>query len=505
VQARLQVLTDVVLTAILLYATGGLESSFTFLYPLIIITAAILLPRYWAYLTAALAFILFGAILELPYFKVIRSYSSSLPDLRSLQATVLISFFGYLTIAALASYLTSKLRTAAVELQQKSGALQELQALHQNIVQSMSGGLITTDLEGRVQLINPAGQRLLGRPPQDIMGTPMSSLFGGQLPSLGDVRRELSYISPDGTEKIFGMTVCELAGFDREIAGQVYTFTDLTQIRSLEREVRVRDRMAAVGRLASGIAHEIRNPLSAIAGSAQMLRECLGLGEDERTLLDIVRRESDRLNGIVTDFLAYSRVKDYHFETVDLLPLVDEILRLVENKPECSDGAISVVRKFGVTEALAEVDGDRIRQVLWNICDNAIRAMPEGGVLTVAVRFVEGEIEIDFADTGNGIRAQYLENIFEPFHSHFASGTGLGLAIVYQIVQAHEGKVTVESTEGAGTRFSLYLKPSRKQAVAVRSQSYTGSRQLPILQEAVEPVATAGYLRVSGSGGVNRG
>jgi two-component system sensor histidine kinase PilS (NtrC family) len=259
--------------------------------------------------------------------------------------------------------------------------------------------------------------------------------------------------------------------------------------------------MAAVGRLASGIAHEIRNPLSAIAGSAQMLRECMGLGEDERTLLDIVRRESDRLNGIVTDFLAYSRAKDYHFETGDLLPLVDEILRLLENKPECADGAIRVVRAYEVDEAPAKIDGDRIRQVLWNICDNAIRAMPEGGVLKVTVRVVEGEIEIVFADNGRGIRAQYLENIFEPFHSHFASGTGLGLAIVYQIMQAHEGKVTVESTEGVGTQFSLYFKLSRNQPSAVRTQPSVASRQMPGWRAAGESPAAAGYQRPTGTGG----
>jgi two-component system sensor histidine kinase PilS (NtrC family) len=458
IQARLQVLTDLCFAAAVVYATGGIDSSFQFLYPLLIITAAILLPRYWAYLTAALAFILSGALLELTYFDLVRSYSTVRPGLRILQAAIVIDLFGYMTIAHLAAYLVAKLRKADVQLQEKSGALEELQALHENIVRSMSGGVITTDLGGNIRVVNPAGERLLGRSPHGIIGTPIAALFPDPLPVAGEARREVKYPSPLGGEKIFGMAACALTIYGRDVVGRVYTFTDLTEIRRLEREVMVRDRMAAVGRLASGIAHEIRNPLAAIAGSAQMLRECPGLGDDERALLDIVRRESERLNKIVKDFLAYSRVNRYQFAEIDLLPLIEETLRLLENRPECAGGGVRVVREYRLPEAVASVDGDRIRQVFWNICDNALRAMPQGGTLTVALDAAPDGFTIGFTDTGGGISNQHLENIFEPFHSHFANGTGLGLAIVYQIMQAHGGEVAVQSFPEQGTQFSLYLK-----------------------------------------------
>ncbi|MBZ5627553.1 MAG: PAS domain-containing protein, partial [Acidobacteriia bacterium] len=241
-QARLQVLTDLCMAAAVVYLTGGIDSSFNFLYPLIIIVAAILLSRAWTFLVAALAFIVCGAILELSYFDLLRSYSMNRPDLRSLQASILINLFAYAAIAYLATYLSTKLRQADVRLQERSGELENLQALHENIVDSISGGLITTGMDGRVRLINAAGQRLLERRQADIVGKSVELLFLDQLPEPGifPVRCEVRSAIPSGGTRTFGMARSMLEVPERSAMGYVYTFDDLTEIRRLEREVRLR-------------------------------------------------------------------------------------------------------------------------------------------------------------------------------------------------------------------------------------------------------------------------
>jgi two-component system, NtrC family, sensor histidine kinase PilS len=232
----------------------------------------------------------------------------------------------------------------------------------------------------------------------------------------------------------------------------------LTEIRRLERDLRIQDRLAAVGRLAAAIAHEIRNPLTSIAGSVSMLAGIADLSDEHRQLLQIVTRESERLNGIITDFLAYSRGKQYQFTSVDLLPLLEDTLTLLENRLVTENTGIRIERRYNFKQAFTMADGNKIKQVFWNFCENAVRAMSSGGVLNVSLEQIGDDWQINFADTGPGMTRQLVEKIFEPFQSQFEGGTGLGLAIVYQIVQAHEGKVWARSKVGEGSVFVLRLR-----------------------------------------------
>ncbi len=500
IQSVLQVLTDLALVSLVVYSTGGVDSSFNFLYPLVIIVACILLPRVWAYLTAALAFILYGTVLELTYFAIIPSYSTTHPELKGLQAIIFVNLFGYLAVAYLAGLLANKLRQVDVKLKYTSGALENLQALHENIIQSITGGLITTGLDGHITLANTAAQKLLERSDSDLLGQAVHQLFLDPLPNAESepAHGEVRWLAPNGYRKTFRVLVSQLAIPGRNALGFVYTFDDLTEIRRLEREVRMQDRLAAVGRLAAAIAHEIRNPLTSIAGSVSMLSEIPDLGEEHRQLLKIVTRESERLNNIITDFLAYSRGRQYRFAKVDLILLLEDTLTLLEHRLAAQSTGITVQRRYAVKEALSSADGDKLKQVFWNFCENAVRAMPTGGVLTVSLEKSGDDWQVNFADTGPGMSQQLIEKIFEPFQSQFEGGTGLGLAIVYQIVQAHEGKVWARSKVGQGSVFVLKLRGFAAEAAPAGSADAVLSPDPVLLEPATVAAAVSAGGRAHG-------
>ena len=461
-QASLQVLTDLILVSLVIHETGGWDSSLNFLYPLVIIVASVLLPRIWAHLVAALAFILYGTVLELNYFGLVPSYASSHPGLKTLQSIIFVNLFAFLAVAYLAGLLTAKLRQVGVQLKNTSGALESLQALHENIIHSISSGLITTGLDGRITLVNGAAQRLLERTATELLGKRVDQLFLDSLPTVESQQAhgEVRFDAPTKFRKTLRVRVSALTVPERGELGYVYVFDDLTEIRRLEREVRMQDRLAAVGRLAAAIAHEIRNPLTSIAGSVSMLSGVPEMNEDHRRLLDIVTRESQRLNSIITDFLAYSRTKQYRLDKVDLIQLVEDTLTLMDHRMTAENTGITIQRRFPVGQAWTIADGDKIKQVFWNFCEIAVRAMkgaPVGGRLTVTVEALGEDWQVGFTDTGPGMSPQQIEKIFEPFQSNFEGGTGLGLAIVYQIVQAHGGKVWARSKPGQGTTFVLRL------------------------------------------------
>ena len=498
-QASLQVVTDLIMVSLVVHETGGWDSSLNFLYPLVIIVASVLLPRVWAQLVAALAFILYGTVLELNYYAVVPSYCTTHPGTKALQAIIFVNLFAFLAVAYLAGLLTSKLRQVGVQLKDTSGALESLQALHENIIHSISSGLITTGLDGRITLVNAAAHRLLERTPAELLGAPVHELFLDPLPTVespqghGEVRFE----PPTKFRKTVRVRAAALTVPERGDLGYVYVLDDLTEIRRLEREVRMQDKLAAVGRLAAAIAHEIRNPLTSIAGSVSMLSGVPEMNEDHRRLLDIVTRESQRLNSIITDFLAYSRTKQYHFDRVDLIQSVEDTLTLMDHRMTAEKTGITIERRFTVRQAWAIADGDKLKQVFWNLCENAVRAMKNGGTLTAAVESLGDDWQVSFIDTGTGMTPQQIEKIFEPFQSNFEGGTGLGLAIVYQIVQAHEGKVWARSKPGQGTTFVLRLRrlDAERPASAGESAARTADQSRALVAARPTAAAAGGGLR----------
>ena len=474
--ADAQLCADAFLVAGFVQVTGGITSYFSSLSLLPIIAASTIRFRRGAVQVAVLSAILYLALVSAQYLNAfpylpgswLGENSPQLPTLQFAQFAVAINLFGFMAVALLSGSLAEGLRKAGARLEHASDEIKDLRAFNEYVIDSLLSGLVTTDAELKVLTFNRAAavittvpaEQAIGRDAREVMQLPAA--FRSQLATLGvtrSLRADIEFRTGDGRLLDIGLTATTLA-FPNGRTGYLFAFQDVTDIRRLERHARLQQRLVAVGEMAAGIAHEIRNPLASMSGSIQMLRQELPLSEDQAQLMDIVLRESDRLNETIRSFLAYARPQKFAVAQLDLSKVVQDAALLLRNSPDVRDGHVVDV-DVPPHPVLYEADENQMRQIVWNLATNGLRAMPSGGRLLLKAGMdatsAPREIVLGVQDQGRGIPPDELDSVFQPFRSSFEKGTGLGLAIVHRIVSDYGGIIQVSSTVGVGTTVNVRL------------------------------------------------
>jgi two-component system sensor histidine kinase PilS (NtrC family) len=478
---------DAILVSAFIHVTGGITSYFSSLYLLPIMAASTVRFRRGALQVATLTALLYLALVITQYFEPAAFFPKSwqalhpseLPSQRFAQYTVAINLFGFFAVALLSGSLAENLRSAGARLERASTQIADLRAFNQYVIDSLLSGLVTADMDGRILTFNRAASTITGLPAGEVVGRDIREVMQlppqivGGLQTLGATRGHRSdhqYRSPDGRLIDIGLTVTTLSLPDGR-NGYLFTFQDVTDVRRLERGARMQQRLAAVGEMAAGIAHEIRNPLASMSGSIQVLRQELSLSEEQAQLMDIVLRESERLNETIKSFLTYARPQRVALTRLDIRRLVLDTATLLRNSAEVLDDHVVGV-DLPPDAVWFEADENHIRQILWNLATNGLRAMPSGGRLLIAAKSDhqagQDELTITITDQGCGIPPAELDGLFQPFRGSFDKGTGLGLAIVHRIVTDYNGTIQVSSAVGSGTTVRVALPLRSAETVPVR-------------------------------------
>lgn len=466
--AWLQLILDVALSTAIVAVTGGPGSVFSFLYVLSVTAACVLLSRQGGLVIAGLGSLLYSGVVlgrtALPLSLLMEPTETTAWEVLTMFTTT----GALLTVAILAGTLAERSRRVLQELETQGRDLRDLQVFRDLIFRSVGSGLVALDIQRRITAFNRAAEEITGFAAGEAIGQRWETIFGAS--SLLDEmamtvsrerletrRREIRLKRKDGREVPLGISFWPLRSGEGELIGLIGVCQDLSDIKRMEERMRQADRLAAIGRLAANLAHEIRNPLAAVTGAIEQMGQELPLDDTQKRLMQIVLKESSRLNQIVSEFLQYARPSPLRRQPVNLAELLEEVVGLLECHP--LSAKVKIAREYG-PELPVLVDANQLRQAVWNLALNAVQAMPEGGELTVGARALNGtgsRLFVWVADTGHGIGSADLPHIFEPFYSTKPDGTGLGLAVVHRVVQDHGGEVEVKSVPGAGSTFTLRL------------------------------------------------
>jgi two-component system sensor histidine kinase PilS (NtrC family) len=463
-------IADVLIAAAIVHYSGGATSQFSLVFGLPIIAAGVLLQVRGGLGIALLASAIYAGYGVLEAEGVLRPVvGTGLTGYGAtsflIRAYMHVSLF--FVVGAFAGYLAQGAGRRGRQLAKAESKLEQLRVDTDKILEHMSSGVLVTDSEGTILTANQTAEHILGVDRDDIVGLgveaafdPLMPEFAGELLGVlesgqGKLRHEITVRRHDESMLPLGLSTSILKDEDGSTRGVIAVFKDLTEVREMEERMRRADRLAAIGELSAGIAHEIRNPLASISGSIEVLYNELDLDGDDKHLMELVMKESDRLNKIISDFLEFARLKPPRPKDVSLSKCLEEVRVLLGNNP-ATKPRVDIVTRHVDGEIVVEFDEEQLKQVMLNLAINACEAMRGSGKLVVeTTRKAEDRARIVFVDEGPGMSGEARVRLFEPFFTTKEGGTGLGLAIANRIVEAHGGCIEARNRTERGAEFSV--------------------------------------------------
>lgn len=445
--AYMQIVGDVAGTVALIFLTGGIESWFSSLLVLNVISAAMVINGRAGYIAATLSAILYGGLIDMQFYRVL-----PIPfDPMTVEKDFLFNIFTHITGLYLTAFLMGQL---IMRLERQDINLRDLTLFNREVIENTPSGLFTTDQAGTVQIFNRAAEKITGISRSMAAGRNVHDLFPFLPEALTWPVRIEETIDAGGTPKVIGLMLSGMYDASGTETGHIGIFEDLTELKKMGEEIKRKEKLAAIGELSANIAHEIRNPLASLKSSIELIREGSVTAAQRDRLMGIAINEMDRLNAIVTDFLDYTRPTPPDLQACDLHSILNHTTELLQGSGR-QDIAIT-----GDYEGTFPVMADTrmLQQVFLNLGLNAFDAMPSGGTLRISTERLDGRARIRFLDSGTGIDPANRERVFYPFYTTKKTGTGIGLSIAYRIVvEDHDGMIHVESPPEGGTEFIIDL------------------------------------------------
>jgi two-component system sensor histidine kinase PilS (NtrC family) len=469
--AYVQIGLDTLFVTFLIYVTGSIASVFSFLYLVVIVYASILLYKKGSLIMATLCSTQYGVMIGLEYDGILKPFYT--PASLSIEGCeesyvlykIIMTVVACFLVAFLCSWLAQQSLRTEKELKAKQKDLEQLEAINASIVHSMDSGLLTLTSAGMITSFNRAAEMITGFSREEVLGKPLSNIFpdvvqrvvSSDAPLNKKPRRyDVEFKKKDGTPGYLGFSTSSLKEPDGRSVGKLLIFQDLTAFKNMEEHVKRVEKLAAIGEMAAGIAHEIKNPLASMSGSTQLLKKEVNNTPMARKLMDIVLRETDRLNALVNDFLLFARPSSDKIEPVELSSAIGDTLELFKKNGFYQD-RITVGQDLAAG-VWTEMDPKHTRQIVWNLLLNAAQAIDGTGTIQVSLKIAEDMVQVTVKDTGCGMSEKTISKIFDPFFTTKAHGSGLGLSIVHRLLESYNGRLDVQSQQGQGSTFNLYLK-----------------------------------------------